>query len=197
MLKNIAKKILLYYKNKNCIIKSNFVSLYSHLGVHVRIYKDAYIDKNVIIKDYTYISNGAKIYSNTSIGKFCSIAPLVVIAPGEHDMSKFTTHPIAYDKSWNSHINSNSIKERKTIIKNDVWIGIGAIIKQGVTIGNGAIVGAGAIVTKDVPDYAVVAGNPAKVIKYRFKKEVIEKLLSEQRWNWNINKIIEKCDKRL
>ena len=63
------------------------------------------------------------------------------------------------------------------------------MIKNGITIGNGAVVGAGAIVTKDVPDYAIVAGVPARIIRYRFKPEVIEKLLQSQWWNYPLNKL--------
>jgi len=75
------------------------------------------------------------------------------------------------------------------IIENDVWIGATATIMSGVKISNGAVVGAGSVVTKDVPPYAIVAGNPAKVVKYRFTEEQIEKLLSIAWWDWEEQKI--------
>jgi serine acetyltransferase len=75
------------------------------------------------------------------------------------------------------------------IIENDVWIGAKATIMSGVRIGNGAIVAAGSVVSKDVPPYAIVAGNPAKVVKYRFSDEQIKKLLSIAWWNWDEQKI--------
>jgi virginiamycin A acetyltransferase len=75
------------------------------------------------------------------------------------------------------------------IIENDVWIGAKSTIMSGVKIGNGAIVAAGSVVTKDVPPYAVVAGNPGKVVKYRFNDDQINKLLEISWWNWNEEKI--------
>jgi serine acetyltransferase len=75
------------------------------------------------------------------------------------------------------------------IIENDVWIGAKSTIMSGVKIRNGAIVGACSVVTKDVPPYAIVAGNPAKVVKYRFTEEQIEKLLSIEWWDWDEQKI--------
>jgi acetyltransferase-like isoleucine patch superfamily enzyme len=75
------------------------------------------------------------------------------------------------------------------IIENDVWIGANSTIMSGIKIGNGAIVAAGSTVTKDVPPYAIVAGNPAKVVKYRFIEEQIEKLLSISWWDWDEQKI--------
>ncbi len=76
-------------------------------------------------------------------------------------------------------------------IGNDVWIGRGARIMSGVTIGNGAVVASGAYVTKDVPDYAIVAGNPGVVKRYRFGAFQIEKLLRIQWWNWPVERINE------
>jgi serine acetyltransferase len=75
------------------------------------------------------------------------------------------------------------------IIENDVWIGAKATIMSGVRIGNGAIVAAGSVVSKDVPPYAIVAGNPAKIVKYRFDEEQIKKLLSICWWDWDEQKI--------
>lgn len=77
------------------------------------------------------------------------------------------------------------------IIENDVWIGANSTILSGIKICNGAVVGTGSVVTKDVPPYAIVAGNPAKIVKYRFSEEQIEKLLKIQWWNWDEQKIQE------
>lgn len=77
------------------------------------------------------------------------------------------------------------------IIGNDVWIGRGATIMGGVKIGSGAIIGANATVSKDIPPYAIVAGNPAKIIKYRFDEETIKKFMAVKWWNWSIEKILE------
>lgn len=182
-MKKLIKKIMLKRKNKSAVILSDNVSLSATLGQGVRVYNEVFVDDKVSIGDYTYLSPNSKVYADVEIGKFCSIGPNVVIAPGEHDLSMFTTHPIAYDKSWNDSLVQGKWATKKTIIGNDVWIGYGAIIKQGVKIGNGAVIGFGSIVTKDVEDYAIVAGNPAKVIRYR-------EVDTEKFGNW-YNKSIE------
>lgn len=74
-------------------------------------------------------------------------------------------------------------------IGHDVWIGCNATILRGVTVGCGAVIGANALVNKDVPPYAIVGGVPARIIKYRFEKEIIEKLMTLEWWNWNVEKI--------
>ena len=75
------------------------------------------------------------------------------------------------------------------IIENDVWIGAKATIMSGVTIHNGAVIGANSVITKDIPPYAIVVGNPGKIVKYRFTEEQIEKLLQIKWWDWNEDKI--------
>jgi serine acetyltransferase len=75
------------------------------------------------------------------------------------------------------------------VIENDVWIGAKATIMSGIKISNGSIVAAGSVVTKDVPPYAIVAGNPAKIVKYRFSEDQIKKLLCISWWDWDVQKI--------
>lgn len=190
-MKKFLKNLYIKLKNKSSLVISKDVSIYAQLGEHVRIYENTLIDKNVSIGRYSYVSNNSKIYSNTSIGAFCSIGPNVIISPGEHSYNNLTTHPILYDKSWNNNITVSECINRKTIIENDVWIGCNAIIKSGITIGTGAIIGAGAVVTKDVLPYSIVAGNPAKIIKYRFEKNKIDELLTEKWWEKEIDEILE------
>ena len=139
------------------------------------------------IGSYSYVANNSQVICAT-IGRYCSIADNVIIGPGNHTLSNISTSPIfteprnALGIQWSDDTKVEPF--RSVSIGNDVWIGSRAIIMGGITIGNGAVVGAGAIVTKDVPPYAIVGGVPAKVIRYRFSQEVIEKL-EDIRW-WDL-----------
>jgi len=124
------------------------------------------------------------------IGKFCSIAMGTTIYLGsEHHVEWVTTYPF-FAKFKKASFASNTTKG-DVIIGNDVWIGDGALILSGVTIGDGAVIGARAVVTKDVKPYEIVAGNPAKHIRFRFTQDQIDKLLKIKWWNWDIKKIEE------
>lgn len=197
MLYELYKKIYMYIKNhsKNVKIKTPYISKDVKLGKNVIIGKNCRISNGCTIGDNTYINYNTVIDAKVKIGKFCSIAPNVYIAPGNHTYSYLTTHPILYDKFWQKRLNipiSNiQDKKKETVIGNDVWIGVNATILEGIKIGNGAIVGAGSVVTKDVEDFAIVVGNPAKKIKYRFEEEEIKELKKLEPW-WD-RKLAE-CD---
>jgi acetyltransferase-like isoleucine patch superfamily enzyme len=142
---------------------------------------------NVKMDKYSYCGYNCSI-NNATIGSYTSIANNVIIGGPMHETSWVSTSPVFYkSKGRNSIREKFSLHQRsiikKTLIGNDVWIGHSAIVKQGVSIGNGAVIGMGSIVTKDVPDYAIFAGNPAKLIKFRFDENIIKKLLKIQWWN--------------
>ena len=132
------------------------------------------------------------------IGKFVQIAHGVrfISSSANHKMSGFSTYPFM-NFMMTSDTKSEDItamfKQAKnrgdTVVGNDVWIGLEATIMAGVKIGDGAIIGAKSVVTKDVPPYTIVGGNPAKVIKKRFDLETTQQLLKIQWWNWSIEKI--------
>ncbi len=126
------------------------------------------------------------------IGKFCSIADEVIIMlDTDHRPDWITTYPFPAlaDFPEAAMIEGHPCAKGDVIIGNDVWIGYGAFILSGVTIGDGAVIAARSIVTKDVPPYSIVAGNPAAIKKTRFSEETIAALLEIQWWNWPIEKI--------
>ncbi|WP_269293808.1 CatB-related O-acetyltransferase [Pantoea sp. LMR881] len=128
--------------------------------------------------------------NSLKIGKFCSIADNVVIILGNHRTDLITTFPFAtLNKFWPSLRGDENIHDHESkgpvVIGNDVWIGHGVKIMPGVTIGNGAVIAAGSIVTKDVEPYAIVAGAPAKLLKYRFDYKKISALEKLKWWDWN------------
>ncbi len=158
---------------------------YSNVSNKARVYSRNKVWKSTI-GDYTYVGERSSIV-NTDIGKFCSIAGEVLIGLSSHTINFLSTSPLFTEKrngtgsSWCDEAISYPYK--RVEIGNDVWIGARAMIMGGIKIGNGAVVGAGAVVTKDVPPYAIVVGIPAKIIRYRFPDEIVDKLENLQWWN--------------
>lgn len=128
------------------------------------------------------------------VGSFCSIGPEVrLFGGGEHKVgvSSFPLRKLVFDPDGP---NVEHVSKGPTRIGNDVSIGIRAMVLSGVTVGDGAIVGAGAVVARDVPPYAVVAGNPAQVIRMRFDERTVERLLAVRWWEWTDELIGERID---
>lgn len=154
------------------------------------IFKEFY---NIDIGEYSYggCFDIYKIAPGTRIGKFCSFASGVMIISMNHDSSKVTTHPFLF-KPHLGVVQEDFREMRLVDIGHDVWVGQNALILPSVSVvGHGAVIAAGAVVVKDVPPYAIVAGVPAKVVKYRFDEETVKKLLDIQWWNWPLEKIFQ------
>ncbi len=168
--------------------------------------------KKYNIGEFTYLGCGTTIKNPAStIGKYCSISHDVCIGVSQHPTNCLTTHGFIISKACTAIdceiiLDDDNIVDFKkqaqlpVTIGNDVWIGIRAIIMDGITIGDGAIIASAAVVTRDVPPYAIVGGVPAKIIKYRFNKEIIEKLQKLKWWERSkdfVSKLpfadVEKC----
>jgi phosphonate metabolism protein (transferase hexapeptide repeat family) len=144
--------------------------------------------------DYSYVVNDSNIIY-TTIGKFCSIAAMTRINPGNHPMqrasqSHFTYRASAYfDDAEDDAAFFDWRRSTPVTIGHDVWIGHGAIILPGRSIGTGAVVAGGAIVTKDVAPYMIVAGNPARPIRARFPETTAESLMALAWWDWDHHRL--------
>lgn len=189
---------LLVENNPTCRIMSIALNDVA-LGKYVAILEGAFLDK-VNISDFSYISNNSVII-NAGIGKFCSISSNVQIGLGPHPSRLFvSTYPAFYSNQnlgcpmafRDEKIFDDSVP--KTVLGDDIWVGANVIIPGGIHIGTGAIVAAGAVVVKDVPPYAVVGGNPARIIRHRFSEEQVEALLASEWWDWPIEKIRHHVD---
>ena len=148
----------------------------------------------VALGDYSYIVNDSDA-AYTTIGKFCSIAAMTRINPGNHPMQRasqahFTYRASAYFPGESDEAEFFDWRRQHHVhIGHDVWIGYGAIVLPGRNIGTGAVVAAGAVVTKDVPAYTIVAGNPARPIRRRFSEDVAGRLAKLAWWDWDHDKL--------
>jgi acetyltransferase-like isoleucine patch superfamily enzyme len=146
---------------------------------------------------YGYDAETFPIYTEGArivVGAFCSIGPDVRIhGGGEHVMTRVTTFPLnamIFDRAKRNA--PDDVDTGPTVVGNDVWIGQGATILAGVSVGDGAVIGAGAVVSRPVPPYAIVAGNPAQLVRYRFAEDVRERLRELAWWEWGDELIRER-----
>jgi virginiamycin A acetyltransferase len=170
--------------------------------------KNTVSNPNILIGDYTYYDDPEDsenfernvlyhypfIGDRLIIGKFCALAEGVrfIMNGANHRMSGLSTYPFAiFGQGWEAATPQPGDLPFKgdTVVGNDVWIGYQALLMPGVHIGSGAIVAAQSVVTGEVPPYAVVGGNPARVIRQRFPADIVASLLEIAWWNWSIDKI--------
>ena len=149
------------------------------------------------IGDYSYLGSDCMV-SDAVVGRFCAIAARVRIGPPDHPMDRpsqhrFTYVPEYYDASQKRDSGFFAARRSESVlIGHDVWIGHGTVVLAGVRVGNGAVLAAGAVVTKDVAPYAIVAGVPARRIRDRFPPEIAARLQRVAWWDWPVAQIMER-----
>lgn len=161
---------------------------------------------NIEIGDYTYYDDprGPEFFEanvlyhfeftgdKLIVGKFCCIAAetCFLMNGGNHPTDWLTLYPFPiFGHGWETAMPASWPTKGDTVVGNDVWLGYRALVMPGVQIGNGAIVATAAVVTKDVPAYAIVGGNPAKILRHRFDEAIIERLQALAWWDWAPEKI--------
>jgi acetyltransferase-like isoleucine patch superfamily enzyme len=194
MLANLLYKLYaLNNRHLRDIIRSRVADIEGGAMYSKTLRKIFYTYHNIDIGMYSYggCFSIRNIPAGTVIGRYCSFARDIYISRGNHPLSNKSTHPFFYHPIF-GHVDKLLITRTKLIIENDVWIGQNAIILASVNkIENSAVIAAGAVVTKNVPPFAVVAGNPAKIIKYRFSRQVIDQITQSAWWEKDINVIKE------
>ena len=164
------------------------------------IQKDCDLQKSTLA-DYTFLKHNCvcqnsviglrssvgmfSIIRDADIGKYVSISWNTTVGAVNHEMNHLTTHAFPCRSRFKLTDIERGMPEVRTVVGNDVWIGCNVVILPGVTVGDGAIIAAGAVVTRDVPAYAVIAGVPGRMIRYRWDEETVEAVKALEWWNWD------------
>jgi phosphonate metabolism protein (transferase hexapeptide repeat family) len=165
----------------SALVRDSRFGTYCEVGARTKVSESSF-------GDYSYVVNDADIIYAT-VGRFCSIAAHTRLNPGNHPLdrvalSHFTYRSSAYGLGEDDAAFFDWRRSHDVVLGNDVWIGHGAIVLPGVRIGDGAAIGAGAVVTRDVPPFAIMVGTPARLLRYRFAPEIVQALQRIAWWNW-------------
>lgn len=202
-------------ENPSCSIDSTSI-VESHFGHHVVVGKSVRLDSTRLgdyasvldragleacrLDSFSYVSYGSTLV-NCTVGRFCSIGQNVRIGLAPHPTRQFVSMYPAFYAARNSgcalSLRDDTIFDEAvplTRIEHDVWIGADVLIPGGIHVATGAAIAAGSVVVKDVPPYAIVGGNPARMIRYRFDPETIASLLASEWWNWSPETLRERAD---
>jgi len=188
-IKNYLRLTAAKLRHPECFIGSPAIGNRVSIGRGCSVSAGAQIANGVRLGDYSYVNCGALIASG-NLGRFCSVGPYSLIGMPDHPTGFLSTSPKLYGgqnvfglrSEWDDFPHPPQIGS-------DVWIGANAFVRQEVRIGHGAIVGAGAVVTHDVPAYGIVAGVPARLIRFRFAPNTVAALLQSRWWERSIEEL--------
>lgn len=176
-------------------VRKSEIGGWTDIGAHCSISESTF-------GDYSYLAGHVSMVW-TDVGKFASIAAQTRINPGNHPTWRVTQHHSTYRRIQYGFDTKEDTeffqwrKDHRCSVGHDVWIGHGVTVIAGKKIGTGAVVGSGAVVTKDIPPYAIAVGVPARVVKYRFPKDVTEQLQSIAWWDWDRATLVERFNELL
>jgi hypothetical protein len=176
-------------------VKKSQIGGWTAIGPHCSINESTF-------GDYSYLAGHVSMVW-TDVGTFTSIAAQTRINPGNHPTWRVTQHHSTYRRVQYGFDTKDDAeffqwrKDHRCSIGHDVWIGHGTTVIAGKNIGTGAVVGSGAVVTKDIPPYAIAVGVPARVVKFRFPKDVIEQLQAIAWWDWDRATLVERFNELL
>lgn len=175
--------------HETAIVKNSRMGAWTMVGQRSEVFLSDLLDYSYLVKDVEVF--------NAEVGKFANVASHVRINPTNHPMWRATLHHFTYRSK--SHFMGddddeeimNWRKQYRVVIGPDVWIGHGAILMPGVSVGTGSVIGSGSIVTKNVADYTIVAGNPARIIRRRVTEDVERALKRIAWWDWSREELVK------
>jgi len=175
------------FNGSNNKILSPYVSYSAMRGTNITVMNGTFIDRFSQINSYTYVGFNCFV-TKANIGRYSSIANNISIGMGEHKLDRISTSSIFYAKPY------DVLTEHECCIGNDCWIGVDSIIRRGVNIGDGAVIGANSFVNQDVPSFAIVAGSPARIIRYRYSPTQIKEITNLHWWDYGFKEARERID---